>query len=172
MSYDATLKELFQGAPQRLLELLTGSRPAELLTVEYSSTRICRPDLVVRLADGRLFHLELQGRPDPDMPWRMLEYFSLLTRQFQQPPEQLMLYTGAGSLPIPAALDYQPFSSGTAWWISASWMRHPCWKATLRLTTSWPSCAGWTIRAPPSAKSSPVSTNCRPNRPVTPWPGS
>ena len=74
MVYDATLKDLFQSTPQRLLELLTGSRPSELLTVEYPSVRVRRPDLVTRLTDGRLYHLELESRPDADMPWGMLEY--------------------------------------------------------------------------------------------------
>ena len=62
MRYDATLKELFQCAPVRLLELLAGSRPGEILNVEHSSVRFRPPYLVLRLADGRLYHLELQLR--------------------------------------------------------------------------------------------------------------
>ena len=95
MSYDATLKELFQGGPQRIWDLLIGTRPVELLTVEFPAVQVRRPDLVARLADGRLYHLEIQTGPDPDMPWRMLEYYFLIARQFGQPPLQQLLYAGS-----------------------------------------------------------------------------
>ena len=60
MKYDITLKTLLQKAPRRLLQMLVNSQPQEILTVEYPSVKDHRPDLVVRLVDGRLYHLELQ----------------------------------------------------------------------------------------------------------------
>ena len=59
MRYDASLKELLSGTPVRLVETLTGSRPVEVLSVEFSSVHVRRPDLVARLEDGRMLHLEL-----------------------------------------------------------------------------------------------------------------
>src|SRR5712692_9167771 len=107
MHYDATLKEIFHGAPQRLLELLTGSRSSEVLTVEYPSVRVRRPDLVVRLENGRLFHLELQSSGDPAMPWRMLEYYMLLARDFNEEPLQQVLYVGNQGLSIATRIEHE-----------------------------------------------------------------
>ena len=72
MRYDTTLKTLFQAPPQQLLRLLVGGQAREMLTIEYPTVRMRRPDLVVRLTDGRLYHLELQSDNDASMPWRML----------------------------------------------------------------------------------------------------
>ncbi|NJO18025.1 MAG: hypothetical protein HC877_20545 [Thioploca sp.] len=74
MKYDITLKTLLQKAPRRLLQMLVNSQPQEILTVEYPSVKDRRPDLVVRLTDGRLYHLELQTANDITMPQRMLDY--------------------------------------------------------------------------------------------------
>lgn len=56
--------------------------------------RLRRPDLVVRLTDGRLFHLELQSDNDATMPWRMVDYYSLLRQHYGQAPHQQVLYVG------------------------------------------------------------------------------
>ena len=72
MRYDTTLKTLFQAPPPQLLQLLVGGQAHTMLTVEYPTVQMRRPDLVVRLTDGRLYHLELQSANDPAMPWRML----------------------------------------------------------------------------------------------------
>ena len=61
MRYDTTLKELFQALPQRLLFLLVGMEAVELLPIEFPSVKKRLPDLVVRLSDGSIFHLELQA---------------------------------------------------------------------------------------------------------------
>ena len=105
MQYDATLKELFLNTPQRLVELLTGSRATEVLTPEYSSVQVRRPDLVLKLANTSLCHLELQSSNDREMPWRMLEYFGLLMRQYGQVPLQVVLYVGAAPLTMPSEID-------------------------------------------------------------------
>jgi len=78
MRYDTTLKTLFLAPPPQLIQLLVGGRAHTMLTVEYPTVQMRRPDLVVRLTDGRLYHLEFQSTNDPAMPWRMLEYFGLL----------------------------------------------------------------------------------------------
>ena len=96
MRYDATLKELFQALPQILLKLLIGQEAIELLTVEFPSVKKRLPDLVVRLADGSIFHLELQSSVDEVMVWRMLEYYALIRRLY---PDailiQQVLYVGS-----------------------------------------------------------------------------
>jgi len=77
MRYDTTLKELFQAPPPRLLEILIHGQIEELLTVEYPSVGMRRTDLVARLTDGRLLHLELQTEDDPGMPWRRCSWSSM-----------------------------------------------------------------------------------------------
>ena len=78
MRYDTTLKELFQSMPQKLFMLLVGMKAVELLTVEFPSVKKRLPDLVVRLSDGSIFHLELQSSTNEVMEWRMLEYYALI----------------------------------------------------------------------------------------------
>ena len=106
MQYDATLKDLFHHAPQRLVELLTGSRASEILTPEFSSVRVRRPDLVTRLANGRLHHLELQATDD-DMPWRMLEYYVLCVQEYGEPPLQQVLYVGREPVRIASGIQHE-----------------------------------------------------------------
>ena len=106
MRYDTTLKTLFQAPPPQLLQLLVGGQAHTMLTVEYPTVQMRRPDLVVRLTDGRLYHLELQSTNDPAMPWRMLEYFGLLCQYYGQPPLQQVLYVGEALLTMPARLEY------------------------------------------------------------------
>ncbi|NJO18020.1 MAG: DUF4351 domain-containing protein [Thioploca sp.] len=98
MKYDITLKTLLQKAPRRLLQMLVNSQPQEILMVEYPSVKDRRPDLVVRLVDGRLYHLELQTANDITMPQRMLDYFALLFTTYQQEPFQQVLYVGNKTL--------------------------------------------------------------------------
>lgn len=96
MKYDATLKELFQNLPEKLLEILIGKevKAAELLPVEFPSVSAKRADLLLRLKDGKIHHLELQTGDDDKMPWRMLEYFYLIYRQYKEEPHQIVLYLG------------------------------------------------------------------------------
>lgn len=105
MRYDTTLKALFQAPPQQLLYLLVGGQAQALLTVEYPSVRLRRPDLVVRLTDGRLFHLELQSDNDATMPWRMLDYYSLLRQHYGQAPHQQVLYVGEAPMTLKARIE-------------------------------------------------------------------
>ena len=62
---------------------LTGARPVELLSVEFASVEKRFPDLVSRLEDGRIFHLEVQSTNDPRMPQRMLHYRTLIRARFE-----------------------------------------------------------------------------------------
>lgn len=102
MKYDTTLKDLlWRGAPA-LLRQLVGVPAAELLPTEFPATRNRHPDLLARLTDGRLFHLELQSGPDERMPWRMLEYYGLIAdRHGGEPVVQRVL---ALTAPAAAAL--------------------------------------------------------------------
>ncbi len=102
MRYDTTLKEIFNALPQTLLKLLVGQEGVELLTIEFPAVKKRLPDLVVRLANGSLFHLELQSDPEM-MSWRMLEYYVLIRGLHPVVPlKQMVLYVGpVKSRPLP-----------------------------------------------------------------------
>jgi predicted transposase YdaD len=110
MRYDTTLKTLFQAPPQQLLHLLVGGQAREMLTIEYPTVRMRRPDLVVRLTDGRLYHLELQSDNDAAMPWRMLEYYGLLYQRYGQQPLQHVLYVGESPMTLVTQIDHTTLS--------------------------------------------------------------
>jgi len=110
MRYDTTLKTLFQAPPQQLLRLLVGGQAQEMLTIEYPTVRMRRPDLVVRLTDGRMYHLELQSENDAAMPWRMLEYYGLLYQRYGQQPLQHVLYVGESPMTLVAQIDHTTLS--------------------------------------------------------------
>ena len=88
------------GPPQALLRLLDKGQAREVLTVEYPSGRLRRPDLVVRLTDGRLYPLELQSTSNPTMPWRLVDYSSLLRQHDVQAPQPQILDVGEAPLAL------------------------------------------------------------------------
>jgi len=104
MTYDLTLKDLFQQIPYQLVQTLTGCQVQEALNVEYPAVKVRRPDLVARLTDNRLYHLELQSHNDSTMIWRMLEYYTLIYQNYQQMPFQQVLYVGQAPLNMTAQL--------------------------------------------------------------------
>ena len=102
MNYDTLFKSVLLAPESRLVRTLTGSPPVEQLSVEFPTVERRVPDLVCRLADGRILHMELQTSNDPQMAWRMLEYYLLLVKRF---PEievvQFLLYVGRPVLSMP-----------------------------------------------------------------------
>jgi len=78
--------------------------------VEYPDVRMRVADFVVRLEDGRIVHIELQSGPDPDMPWRMLEYYHAIRRTYKQAPVQFVIYVGKGSNTIKADIEEENLS--------------------------------------------------------------
>jgi predicted transposase YdaD len=60
------------------------------------------PDLVFELEDGRILHVELQVDNDSTMPWRMLQYYSVLRRGYaDRLVIQIVVYVGNGALRMP-----------------------------------------------------------------------
>lgn len=105
MQFDTTIKEIFQSLPQRLLQMLCGSEITELLTVEQPSVKMRKPDFVARLKNGRILHLEIQSGDEANMPWRMLEYYPPIRREYGQPPIQIVLYVGEEAINIASSIE-------------------------------------------------------------------
>jgi predicted transposase YdaD len=106
-SYDATVKDLvWSGAPV-LLGMLAGSPVRCFLSAEFSSVRQRRPDMVARLADGGLFHVEFQVGDDARLDWRMLEYYAPISEQNGGTPvTQLVLHLGERRSGKPAGIEH------------------------------------------------------------------
>ncbi|MBS1824384.1 MAG: DUF4351 domain-containing protein [Acidobacteria bacterium] len=88
-----------------MLEYLSGSRVRSWLNVELPQTRMRRIDLLADLANGELFHLELQTRNDPNIGRRLLEYRLLIEDALRREPEQMVLYVGWEPMRMPSALN-------------------------------------------------------------------
>ncbi len=76
--YDRTLRELLQGIPREFIKLLANKNAIELLETSFPKVEEKKADLLVRLEDNSLFHLEVQTKNDASMPKRMLKYASLI----------------------------------------------------------------------------------------------
>ncbi len=89
--YDKTLRELFQDVPKTLIELLVNQNIKEVLETSFPRVEERRVDLLTRLEDNTLFHLEIQSINDPTMPKRMLKYALLIyDKLFKKLNEKLL----------------------------------------------------------------------------------
>ena len=94
MKYDTTFKDLFPDL-KALFRVLTNSEVIQIENSEYASVKQRRADLVARLANQQLLHLEVQSDNDDEMLWRELEYCGLIAQIHHQVPLQIVLYVGA-----------------------------------------------------------------------------
>ncbi|QQP87312.1 DUF4351 domain-containing protein [Skermanella sp. TT6] len=103
--YDATVKDLVWAGAPALLGMLAGAPVRCFLSAEFSSVRRRRPDMVARLMNGSIFHLELQAGPDARLDWRMLEYYGPISELNDGAPvTQLVLHLGERGRDKPASI--------------------------------------------------------------------
>ena len=103
---DWVLKEIFQGDHPILLNQMTrGAEVTEFLNVEFHRTIARRADLVARLGNGRLLHVEFQSRNDNDFVYREGIYCLLIGRQYRLPVEQVVLYVGQAKMSMKSRLN-------------------------------------------------------------------
>jgi len=84
--YDRSLRELFQGVPKTLIKLLVNQNIKEILESGFPQVEERRVDLLTRLEDNTLFHLEIQSINDKEMSLRMLKYASLIYEKHKEFP--------------------------------------------------------------------------------------
>ena len=65
MKYDNLLKDIFLDAMPKLLGSIADSPVAKLLSVEFPSRPKMVADVVARLVNGRILHVEFQLANDP-----------------------------------------------------------------------------------------------------------
>ncbi len=98
--YDRTLRELFQDVPRALIKLLVDKEIKEVLETSFPKVEERRVDLLTRLEEDTLFHLEIQSINDTLMPKRMLKYASLIYENYGEFPFQMVLYVGDRDIKI------------------------------------------------------------------------
>jgi hypothetical protein len=92
--YDVSLKLLFHHSKGLLARRLFGGPVVEWVNVEQPKVTNLRVDLLARLEDGSLRHVEVQAKNDPDMGRRLAEYHLGFLRLLGQHVEQVVLYVG------------------------------------------------------------------------------
>jgi hypothetical protein len=78
VKYDNLLKTLFHDTMLGLLRTLDCAPVVEYLTVEFPFRPKMVADVVARLADGKILHLEFQLTNDPRMHWRCYHYYGAI----------------------------------------------------------------------------------------------
>jgi hypothetical protein len=90
---DALVKLLIQGSGGPLRQLQLGP-VVEWLNSDLPRTQSRQVDLLGRMSDEHLLHIELQSTNLRSMPFRMAEYALVITRRHGQYPVQLLIYVG------------------------------------------------------------------------------
>ncbi|MBF0565046.1 MAG: hypothetical protein HQK89_07380 [Nitrospirae bacterium] len=92
--YDITLKKTIKNIPKRFLKILTGFEEGEFLDTTFPTVQNRVPDLVIKLPDISIFHLELESNNENNMVWRMHDYYSLMFQKDECKIRQILLYVG------------------------------------------------------------------------------
>ncbi len=98
--FDRTLRDLLKGLPRCFVKILAGVAPLEYLDVNFPKVEEREADLLVRLKNGEIFHLEVQAQADVFIPFRMLRYYCLIYQQYHIVPQQMVLWVGDGENPF------------------------------------------------------------------------
>jgi predicted transposase YdaD len=93
--YDVSLKLLFRWSTGLVARALFGGRIREWVNVELPRVQNPRVDLLARMTDGSLRHVEIESRASPDLARRQAEYYLGLHRRFNEHIEQVVLYVGS-----------------------------------------------------------------------------
>jgi predicted transposase YdaD len=82
---DLLLKHLFKNPATKLIEIILGKK-VDWQLLQDTDLKIVKnreADLVVKLEDNTILHIEIQSTNDPSMPYRMFEYFYLITDKYK-----------------------------------------------------------------------------------------
>ena len=108
--YDITLKEILKRPDTKLISLLTGrDDTGEFLNTEFPAIKNRIVDLLLKFADGKIYHIELQTKNEKYFAERMAEYFLLILNKYNTAPEQIVIYTGESPLQIKNKINFKYF---------------------------------------------------------------
>jgi len=82
---DLLLKHLFKNPATKLIEIILGKKVnwQLLQDTDLKIVKTREADLVVKLEDNTILHIEIQSTNDPSMSYRMFEYFYLITDKYK-----------------------------------------------------------------------------------------
>jgi predicted transposase YdaD len=92
--FDVSLKALFRHSRGVMSRILFGGEVAEWLNIEQPDVRNLRADILARVTDGKLRHVEFQTRNDPEIGLRELDYYVGFQRLLKEHVEQIVVYAG------------------------------------------------------------------------------
>ncbi|MEZ5452411.1 MAG: hypothetical protein R3E93_06260 [Thiothrix sp.] len=142
------LKRMAADLANLLLKLDIDPDSVELLETQHQRVEERRADLVVRAlrrseTEPGILHIEIQNSNDPDMPLRMLRYYTDIRLQHRSGAlHQYLIYIGKQALNIAdiwndAKLNYGYHTSSTC----APSIAACCWHKIPPMPWSWPSSA-------------------------------
>ncbi|MBB3840046.1 hypothetical protein FHS57_004059 [Runella defluvii] len=109
--YDKIFKEnleaVISSIMQNVLEITAVS--VEELPDDIQHTKERKPDVLKKVTDTKgdtfVLQIEFQVRDEPEMVYRMLEYYGMLERKYRTPIRQFVIFLGSGNPKMPTELD-------------------------------------------------------------------
>ncbi|MDM7274047.1 hypothetical protein [Sulfurihydrogenibium azorense] len=110
---DLLLKHLFKNPATKLIEIILGKK-VDWQLLQDTDLKIVKnreADLVVKLEDNTILHIEIQSTNDPSMPYRMFEYFYLITDKYK-PKDliQVCIYIGKEPLKMSDKIQFSDWT--------------------------------------------------------------
>jgi predicted transposase YdaD len=110
---DLLLKHLFKNPATKLIEIILGKKInwQLLQDTDLKIVKNREADLVVKLEDNTILHIEIQSTNDPSMPYRMFEYFYLITDKYK-PKDliQVCIYLGKEPLKMSDKIQFSDWT--------------------------------------------------------------
>ena len=109
--YDKIFKEnieaVISSIMQNVLEITAVSM--EELPDDIQHTKERKPDVLKKVTDTKgdtfVLQIEFQVRDEPEMVYRMLEYYGMLERKYKLPVKQFVIFLGSDKPTMPIELD-------------------------------------------------------------------
>ncbi|MBN8822666.1 MULTISPECIES: hypothetical protein [unclassified Spirosoma] len=109
--YDKIFRENIEAVLPSLMDTILGITAVELeeLPDDIQHTKERKPDVLKKITDvhGTTFvlHIEFQLVDEPEMVYRMAEYFIMLVRKYKTAVRQFVIFLGANQPQMPTQLD-------------------------------------------------------------------
>ena len=93
--YDITIRDIFKSISDKLIKILGFGSYIEILNPTFPKTSERIADLLLRLEDDSLLHIEFQSINDKTMPIRMLGYYHAIKETYSYKSiRQIVIYIG------------------------------------------------------------------------------
>ncbi len=75
------MKELMEELPKNFVKVLVNIEAKAIIHTEYQDFQL-KPDFVLELINGSILHVEFQSTNYNMMPYRMIQYYSIIKSTF------------------------------------------------------------------------------------------